>query len=134
MYKADFFENGDLVLTLEMEGENRCEMLNAILEDDYVQSGHFVIEEYDIDDIIFNLLLIELNGDSNIDLYDAEYKDYLYRVKFYAKEGLTLKPFLSEHNKEINTIDIFDLFCESIRLKFEYDNDSLSIDYKVERI
>ena len=134
MYRGEFFDHEDLVLTLEMEGENRCEMLNAILENDYVQYGDFVIEEYDIDDIIFNLLLIELNGDSNIDLYDAEYKDYLYRVKFYAKEGLTLKPFLSEYNKEINTIDIFDLFCESIRLKFEYDNDSLSIDYKVERI
>jgi hypothetical protein len=134
MYRAEFTDNEDLVMTLEIESENRCEMLNVILKDDYMQSGHFVIEEYDTDDIIFHLLIIEMNQDSDIDLDDTEYQEYLYRAKFHSEYGLTLRPFLAENNYEINTIDIFNLFCESIKLKFEYDNDSLNIDYKTERV
>lgn len=48
MYKAEFTDNEDLVMTLEIEAENRCEMLHVILKDDYIQYGHFVIESYDI--------------------------------------------------------------------------------------
>jgi hypothetical protein len=134
MYKAEFTDNEDLVMTLEIEAENRCEMLNIILKDDYMQYGHFVIEEHDTDDIIFNLLIGEMNPDSDIDLYDKEYQEYLYRAKLHSEKGLTLRPFLSDDNYEVNTIDIFNFFCESIKLAFEYYNDSLNIDYKTERI
>jgi hypothetical protein len=134
MYRAEFFESDDLVLTLEIEGENRCEILSNILEQEWTQDGHFIIEEHDIDEIIFNLLLIQLNKDPDIDIYDHVYLEYLEKAEFYSKNGLTLSSFLDQYNKEINAVDIFDLFCESIRLKFEYDNDTLSIDYNVERI
>jgi len=134
MYKAEFTDNEDLVMTLEIEAENRCEMLNVILKDDYTQYGHFVIEEHDTDDIIFNLLIGEMNPDSDIDLYDKEYQEYLYRAKFHSEYGITLRPFLTDFNYELNTIDIFNSFCESIKLKFEYDNDTLNIDYNTERI
>jgi hypothetical protein len=134
MYKAEFTDNEDLVMTLEIEAENRCEMLNIILKDDYMQYGHFVIEEYDTEDIIFHLLITEMNPDSNIDLYDTEYKEYLYRAKLHSEYGITLRPLLAENNYEVNTIDIFNSFCESVKLKFEYDNDSLNIDYKTERV
>ena len=134
MYRGEFFESDDLVLTLEIEGENRCEILSNILEQEWTQNGHFIIEYHDIDEIIFNLLLIQLNKDPDIDIYDRVYLEYLEKAEFYSKNGLTLSSFLDQHNKEINTVDIFDLFCESIRLKFEYDNDTLSIDYNVERI
>ena len=134
MYKAEFTDNEDLVMTLEIEAENRCEMLNVILKDDYTQYGDFVIEEYETDNIIFDLLIGELNPDSNIDIQDPEYQEYLYRAKLHSEYGITLKPFLSDDNYEVNTIDIFNFFCESIKLAFEYDNDSLNIDYKTERI
>jgi hypothetical protein len=134
MYKAEFTDNEELVMTLEIEAENRCEMLNVILQDDYTQYGHFVIEEHDTDDIIFNLLIGEMNPDSNIDIQDTEYQDYLYRAKFHSEYGIDLRPFLTDFNYELNTIDIFNFFCESIRGKFEYDNDSLNIDYKTKRI
>lgn len=134
MYRGEFFESDDLVLTLEIEGENRCEILSNILEKEWTQNGHFIIEYHDIDEIIFNLLLIQLNRDPDIDIYDHAYLEYLEKAEFYSKNGLTLSSFLDQDNKEINTVDIFDLFCESIRLKFEYDNDTLSIDYNVERI
>lgn len=134
MYKAEFTDNEDLVMTLEIEAENRCEMLNVILKDDYTQYGDFVIEEYETDNIIFDLLIGELNPDSNIDIQDPEYQEYLYRAKLHSEYGITLKPFLSDDNYEVNTIDIFNFFCESIKLAFEWDNDSLNIDYKTERI
>jgi hypothetical protein len=134
MYKAEFTDNEDLVMTLEIETENRCEMLNIILKDDYVQYGHFVIDEYDTKNIIFDLLITEMNPDSNIEPYDTEYQEYLYRAKLHSEKGLTLRPFLSDDNYEVNTIDIFIFFCESIKLAFEYYNDSLNIDYKTERI
>jgi hypothetical protein len=121
-------------MTLEIEAENRCEMLNVILQDDYIQYGHFIIEEHDIEDIIFNLLMVEMNPDSDIDLYDKEYQEYLHRAKFHSEYGINLRPFLTDFNYELNTIDIFNFFCESIKLKFEYDNDSLNIDYKTKRI
>jgi hypothetical protein len=75
-----------------------------------------------------------MNPDSNIDIQDPEYQDYLYRAKLHSEYGLTLRPFLTDFNYELNTIDIFNSFCESIKLAFEYDNDSLNIDYKTERI
>jgi hypothetical protein len=134
MYKAEFTDNEDLVMTLEIEAENRCEMLHVILKDDYTQYGDFVIEEYETDNIIFDLLIGEMNPDSNIDIQDPEYQDYLYRAKLHSEYGLTLRPFLTDFNYELNTIDIFNSFCESIKLAFEYDNDSLNIDYKTERI
>lgn len=134
MYKAEFTDNEELVMTLEIEAENRCEMLNVILKDDYTQYGDFVIEEHDIGDIIFNLLITEMNPDSDLDLYDKEYQEYLYRAKLHSEYGITLRPFLTDFNYELNTIDIFNSFCESIKLKFEYDNDTLNIDYKTERI
>lgn len=134
MYKTEFTYNEDLVMTLEIEAENRCEMLYAILNDDYIQYGHFVIESYDIKNIIFDLLIMKMNPDSDIDIQDHEYQDYLYRAKLHSEKGLTLRPFLTDFNYEINTIDIFNFFCESIKLSFEYYNDSLNIDYKTERI
>ena len=134
MYKAEFTDNEELVMTLEIEAENRCEMLNVILKDDYIQYGHFVIEEYETDNIIFDLLIGELNPDSNIDIQDPEYQEYLYRAKLHSEYGITLRPFLTDFNYELNTIDIFNFFCESIKLAFEYDNDSLNIDYKTEKI
>jgi hypothetical protein len=134
MYKAEFTDNEDLVMTLEIEAENRCEMLHAILNDDYTQYGDFVIEEYETDNIIFDLLIGEMNPDSNIDIQDTEYQDYLYRAKLHSEYGITLRPFLSDDNYEVNTIDIFNFYCESIKLAFEYDNDSLNIDYKTERV
>ena len=134
MYKAEFTDNEDLVMTLEIEAENRCEMLNVILKDDYTQYGDFVIEKYETDNIIFDLLIGELNPDSNIDIQDPEYQEYLYRAKLHSEYGITLKPFLSDDNYEVNTIDIFNFFCESIKLAFEWDNDSLNIDYNTERI
>jgi hypothetical protein len=121
-------------MTLEIEAENRCEMLYAILNDDYTQYGHFVIEEHDIKDIIFNLLITEMNPDFDLDLYDKEYQEYLYRAKFHSEYGIDLRPFLTDFNYELNTIDIFNFFCESIRGKFEYDNDTLNIDYRTERV
>jgi hypothetical protein len=134
MYKAEFTDNEDLVMTLEIEAENRCEMLHAILNDDYTQYGDFVIEEYETDNIIFDLLIGEMNQDSNIGIQDTEYQDYLYRAKLHSEYGITLRPFLSDDNYEVNTIDIFNFYCESIKLAFEYDNDSLNIDYKTERV
>lgn len=134
MYKAEFTDNEDLVMTLEIEAENRCEMLNVILKDDYTQYGDFVIEEYETDNIIFDLLIGKLNPDSNIDIQDPEYQEYLYRAKLHSEYGITLKPFLANFNYELNTIDIFNFFCESIKLAFEWNNDSLNIDYKTERI
>jgi hypothetical protein len=139
MYRSEFFDNGDLVLTLEVEGNNRCEILKNILDSEWTQEGHFIIEEYELDDIFFNLLFVEMNPDFDTDIfidsyYDVKYNEYLYKVKFYSDMGLTLLPFLSEHNKESNTIDIFDFFCESIKEKFEYDNDSLNIEYETKWI
>jgi len=131
MYRGEFFDEKDLVMTLEIEGNSRCEILKNILNEEWTQEGDFIIEGYELDDIFFNLLAAEMNPDSNIDSsYDTEYNEYLYKAKFHSDMGLTLLPFLSEDNREANTIDIFDFFCNSIKLKFEYDNDSLNIEYK----
>jgi len=136
MYQGEFYDLGDdeLVMTLEIEGENRCEILNNILNEEWNQSGHFIIEGYELDEIFFHLLIGEMNPDSDLDLYDSEYQEYLFKVKTACEMGLDLSPFLGEYNKEVNSIDIFNFFCESIRLKFEYDNDTLNIDYKIKRI
>jgi hypothetical protein len=133
MYKAEFTDNDDLVMTIEIEAENRSEMLNVILKDDYTQYGHFVIEEHEIKDIIFDLLFTEMNPDININ-NDTEYNEYLYKAKFHSEKGLSLRPFLSRSNYELNTMDIFNFFCESIKENLEYNSDHLSIEYNTERI
>jgi hypothetical protein len=55
MYRGEFFDEKDLVMTLEIEGNSRCEILKNILNEEWTQEGDFIIEGYELDDIFFNL-------------------------------------------------------------------------------
>jgi hypothetical protein len=135
MYRCNFYDLDNLVMTLEIEGETRCDILKNILNSELYQVGDFIIEEYELDSIIFNFVygkMKENNDDSYLD--DNRSNEYMYRLKSHAELGLYLSPFLSENNKEANSIDIFKFFCQQIKEQFEEDNDTLKIEYKIERI
>ncbi len=134
MYQCKFYDYDDLVMTLEIEGDNRIEVLRNILNEEWTQVGYFSIENHEIDDIILNLLFGSLNPDSNDYDDDIKYKEYLYRIKTHLDYGLNLRNFLSHDNREINSIDVVEFFCKQIKEEFEQSNDTLKIRYKIERI
>ena len=133
MYKCEFYESGDLVMTLEIEGETRIDVLKNILNNEWTQYGDFVIEEQDLEAIILNLLFGNLNKDSEDYSDDLKYQEYLYRLKTNLNLGLDLRPFLSEDQKEVNTINIIDYFCKQTSDEFMQSNDTLKISFKITR-
>lgn len=133
MYKCEFYESGDLVMTLEIEGETRIDVLKNILNNEWTQYGDFVIEEQDLEAIILNLLFGNLNKDSEDYSDDLKYQEYLYRLKTNLNLGLDLRPFLSEDQKEINAINIIDYFCKQTSDEFMQSNDTLKISFKITR-
>jgi hypothetical protein len=134
MYKCEFYESGDLVMTLEIEGETRIDVLKNILDSEWTQYGDFVIEEEDLVAIILNLLFGNLNKGSDDYLDDAEYREYLYKLKTNLNYGLDLRPFLSEDQKDVNAINIVDYFCKQTRDEFMQSNDTLNISFKITRV
>jgi hypothetical protein len=133
MYKCEFYESGDLVMTLEIEGETRIDVLKNILNNEWTQYGDFVIEEQDLEAIILNLLFGNLNKDSEDYSDDLKYQEYLYRLKTNLNLGLDLRPFLSEDQKEVNAINIIDYFCKQTSDEFMQSNDTLKISFKITR-
>jgi hypothetical protein len=133
VYRAQFYVGGDLVMTLEIEGETRIEILKNIIQSQWTQQGFFVIEDHEIDDIIMNLVG-GLNSSSDDYLDDNKWQEYLYKLKTHLELGLDLRKFLSDGNKEINSMDIFKRFCSEIKDEFEMSNDTLNISYNTERI
>jgi hypothetical protein len=133
MYKCEFYESGDLVMTLEVEGETRIDVLKNILDSEWTQYGDFVIEEEDLVAIILNLLFGNLNKGSDDYLDDAEYREYLYKLKTNLNYGLDLRPFLSEDQKDVNAIKIVDYFCKQTSDEFMQSNDTLNISFKITR-
>lgn len=135
MYKCKFYDVEDLVLTLEIEGKTRCEILNNILGEEWTQEGFFVIEQDEIDNIIFNLICGKMkNVDEDIYMNDYKYNKYRFDLKTRTELGLDLRPFLSEKNKEVNSRNIIEFFCKEIKDEFIINNDSLRIHYEIERI
>lgn len=135
MFRCNFYDLDHLVMTLEIEGETRCDILKNILNSEWDQVGDFIIEEWELDSIIFNFVygkMKENKDDSYLDYNRSN--EYMYRLKIHAKLGLYLSPFLSENNKESNSIDILKFFCQEIKEQFELDNDTLKIKYKIEKI
>ena len=133
MYKCEFYETGDLVMTLEIEGETRIDILKNILDNEWIQYGDFVIEEEDLEAIILNLLFGNLNKDSDDYLDDAEYREYIYKLKTNLNYGLDLRPFLSEDQKDVDAINIVDYFCKQTSDEFMQSNDTLNITFKITR-
>jgi hypothetical protein len=133
MYKCEFYETGDLVMTLEIEGETRIDILKNILDNEWIQYGDFVIEEEDLEAIILNLLFGNLNKDSDDYLDDLKYKEYVYKLKTNLNLGLDLRAFLSEAQKGVNVINIVNYFCKQIIDEFMQSNDTLMMTYKITR-
>lgn len=133
MYRAQFYDGGDLVMILEIEGKTRIEILKNIIQNQWTQEGFFVIEDHEIDDIIMNLVG-GLNSSSVYYLDDNKWQEYLYKLKTHLELGLDLRKFLSDGNKEINSMDIFKRFCDEIKDDFEMSNATLNISYNIERI
>jgi hypothetical protein len=133
MYKCEFYETGDLVMTLEIEGETRIDILKNILDNEWIQYGDFVIEEEDLEAIILNLLFGNLNKDSDDYLDDLKYKEYVYKLKTNLNLGLDLRAFLSEAQKGVNVINIVNYFCKQIIDEFMESNDTLMMTCKITR-
>ena len=133
VYRAQFYDGGDLVMILEIEGKTRIEILKNIIQNQWTQEGFFVIEDHEIDDIIMNLVG-GLNSSSVYYLDDNKWQEYLYKLKTHLELGLDLRKFLSDGNKEINSMDIFKRFCDEIKDDFEMSNATLNISYNIERI
>jgi len=132
-YKCEFYETGDLVMTLEIEGETRIDILKNILDNEWIQYGDFVIEEEDLEAIILNLLFGNLNKDSDDYLDDLKYKEYVYKLKTNLNLGLDLRAFLSEAQKGVNVINIVNYFCKQIIDEFMQSNDTLMMTCKITR-
>jgi hypothetical protein len=133
MYKCEFYESGDLIMTLEIEGESRIDVLKNILDNEWTQYGDFVIEEQDLEAIILNILFGNLNKDSQDYLDAYKYQEYLYKLKTNLNYGLDLRPFLSEDQKNVNAIKIVDYFCKQTSDEFMQSNDTLNISFKITR-
>lgn len=97
-----------------------------------IRANIFVDEDWG-GDIIMNLVG-GLNSSSVDYLDDNKWQEYLYKLKTHLELGLDLRKFLSDGNKEINSMDIFKRFCDEIKDEFEMSNDTLNISYNIERI
>lgn len=116
------------IMELEIEGESRTEILYNLLSSEWTQQGHFIIEEGEFEDIIYDFLQLIFD----VEKYDHEYLEYL--ATFYSSLDLSLDSILPEEKKKISKEEIFDVFCSCLKEYWEYSNfpsSKLDIKYKI---
>ena len=130
-YEATFIESNEksLVFTLEIEGDTRTEILSNILSENWYQSGHYVVDNDDLIEVIDGL--IGMLCKDGYDLMDNP--DFLYKVKSYADLNLNLRPILED--EDISPRGIIDIFCDSIKDYFEYESlGSTEFPYEIKEV
>lgn len=138
MYKAEFVdwsrtrrgEDPELVMTLEVPGESRTEVLYNLLTENWEQFGEFIIDDEEYPDIIFDFIQILCDPTK----YEGEEAEY--RLKLHSEMNLDLRPLLDQNDKNINAVGIIEIFCGCVKESWEFQNDSdnLNIDYKVYKV
>jgi hypothetical protein len=130
-YEATFIESNEqsLIFTLEIEGDTRTQILSNILSENWYQSGHYIVDNDDLIEVI-NGLISTLCKDG-YDLIDDP--DFLYKVKSYADLNLNLRPILEDG--DISPRGIIDIFCDSIKEYFEYESaGSTEFSYEIKEL
>lgn len=131
MYTVEFYakeyDQKNHVMTLEIPGNSRTEVIYNILESNWEQQGEFQIFDHEWEDIVYDFVQILCN----VEKYDGEEAEY--RLKLHGEFNLDLTPLLNESDKNINSKGIIDIFCNSIKESWLYDNDSLGVTYKIRK-
>lgn len=133
MYRVKFVDwsetkrgqNPDLLMVLEVEGDTRTEVLYNLLTENWTQEGDFIIEDYELESVITTMVF---------DLCDSPNKEAEYKLLCHSQFNLTLDPILKSSKKGISAEEILGYFCGSVKGSWEYDNDTLSIDYEIKQI
>jgi len=117
-YEASFIESNEqsLIFTLEIEGDTRTQILSNILSENWYQSGHYIVDNDDLIEVINGL--VSMLCKDGYDLIDDP--DFLYKVKSYADLNLNLRTILED--EDISPRGIIDIFCDSIKDYFEYES------------
>lgn len=135
MYRCKFYDGSDWVMTLEIEGDNRCQIINNIIKEEWTQEGHFILEGDETENIIYNLIFGGFPDKLGNDYYNEDIgSEYIRNLTSRVELGLDITPFLSSKNKNIDSEGILKLFCEEIKDEWKYSNDSLDIYYDIEKI
>jgi hypothetical protein len=130
-YEATFIESNEesLVFTLEIEGDSRTEILSNILSENWYQSGHYIVDNDDLIEVINGL--VSMLCKDGYDLIDDP--DFLYKVKSSADLNLNLRPILKD--EDISPREIIDIFCDSIKEFFEYESaGSTEFSYEIKEL
>lgn len=133
MYRVKFVDwsdiekgqNPDLLMVLEVEGETRTEVLYNILAENWTQEGDFIIEPYEFESVITDMVF---------DLCDSPNKEAEYKLLCHSQFNLNLDPILKSTQKGISAKKILGIFCEIVKGNWEYDNDTLRIDYEIKEV
>jgi hypothetical protein len=129
-YEATFIESNEksLVFTLEIEGDTRTEILSNILSENWYQSGHYVVDNDDLIEVIDGLIGMLCKDGYNL----MDNPDFLYKVKSYADLNLNLRPILEY--EDISPRGIIDTFCHSIKDYFEESLGSTEFSYEIKEL
>ena len=135
MYRCKFYDKSDLVMVLEIEGDNRCQIINNIIKEEWTREGDFIIEEEELENVIYNMIFGGMPDKLGDDYYKEDIEsEYIRNLTSRAELGLDITPFLSSRNKKIDSEGILKLFCKEIKDEWEYSNDYLNITYKIYKI
>jgi hypothetical protein len=130
MYNIHFFEGDHNVMLLNIEGNTRTEVLYTILKGNWEQSGEFIVDEEEYDDIFFDFIQILCN----VEKYEGE--EAVYRLKLHSEYNLDLTRLLNDSDKNIGAEGIIEIFCNCIKEAWEWNNDKDSefyITYTIEK-
>lgn len=127
MYNIYFYESGHNVMLLNIEGDTRTEVLYTILKENWEQSGEFIVDEEEGEDIFYDFVQM---------LYDTtkyDWEEGLYMMGFYSEFNLDLSKILDDSYKNVDAEGIIDLFCSCIKEAWEFHNEEFDITYNIEK-
>jgi hypothetical protein len=135
MYKCDFFnrtgirrgQSPNKLMELWIKGDKRTEILQNILQENWEEGGVFQVD--DIENIIYDITQMLL-------LSKYEDKEARYMLELYSGFNLDLRPILKPDYKNIDPVEILDMFCNCIKESWEFNNDqeNLNIEYDISTI
>ena len=135
MYKCEFVnwtgvrkgETPNQLMELLIEGDKRTEILQNILTQNWEEVGVFQVD--DTENIIYDIIQMLV-------LSKYEDEEARYMLELHSDFNLDLRTILKPDYKNIDPVEILDMFCNCIKESWEFNNDQedLSIDYEISKI
>ena len=112
-------------MLLEIEGNTRTEVLYTIMKENWEQSGDFIVDDEENEEIFFDFVQILCDPTK----YEGEEAKYM--LEFYSGFNLDLSKILSESYKNADTEEIIDIFCNAIKEAWEWHDEEFDITYNI---